>query len=90
MSTRLYVGNLSFEVATADLDKAFEPWGGHDAAIPTDRDSGRSKGFGFVEVAPDQMAAAIAGMNGKEFGGRELTVDQARPRVDRGLSESRR
>ena len=90
MSTRLYVGNLSSEVATTDLEKAFEAWGGRDAAIPTDRDSGRSKGFGFIEVAPDQMAAAITAMNGKEFSGRELTVGEARPRVDRGLAESRR
>src|SRR5438132_14352999 len=84
MSKRLYVGNLSWEVAEADLEKAFEQWGGRDAAIPTDRDSGRSKGFGFIEVEDDQMNAAIAAMNGKELAGRPLTVNEARPREDRG------
>ena len=59
MSTRLYVGNLSSEVATTDLEKAFEAWGGRDAAIPTDRDSGRSKGFGFIEVAPDRWRSEV-------------------------------
>src|SRR5207248_700916 len=84
MSKRLYVGNLSWEVAESDLEKAFEQWGGRNAAIPTDRDSGRSKGFGFIEVEDDQMNAAINAMNGKELAGRPLTVNEARPREDRG------
>ena len=84
MSKRLYVGNLSWEVAEGDLEKAFEQWGGRNAAISTDRDSGRSKGFGFIEVEDDQMNAAINAMNGKELAGRPLTVNEARPREDRG------
>src|SRR5437764_4891865 len=84
MSKRLYVGNLSWEVAEGDLEKAFEQWGGRNAAIPTDRDSGRSKGFGFIEVEDDQMNSAISAMNGKSLSGRPLTVNEARPREDRG------
>ena len=84
MSKRLYVGNLSWEVAESDLEKAFEQWGGRNAAIPTDRDSGRSKGFGFIEVEDDQMNSAITAMNGKQLAGRPLTVNEARPREDRG------
>ncbi len=84
MSKRLFVGNLSWEVAEADLEQAFAEWGGSGAVIPTDRDSGRSKGFGFIEVPDDQMNAAINAMNGKELAGRPLTVNEARPREDRG------
>src|SRR5438067_1232490 len=86
MSKRLFVGNLSFGTSEADLNAAFAPWGGSNAAIPTDRDSGRTKGFGFVEVDDDQMQAAINTMDGKEVGGRNLTVNEARPREDRGGS----
>ena len=84
MSKRLFVGNLSFETSEADLNTAFSQWGGCNAAIPTDRDSGRAKGFGFVEVDDDQMKSAINAMDGKEVGGRNLTVNEARPREDRG------
>src|SRR4051794_4025995 len=84
MSKRLFVGNLSFDTSEADLNAAFSQWGGSSAAIPTDRASGRAKGFGFVEVADDQMNAAISAMNGHDVGGRPLTVNQARPREDRG------
>lgn len=84
MSKRLFVGNLSFDTTESDLASAFAQWGGSSAAIPTDRDSGRGKGFGFVEVEGDQMDAAISAMNGKEMGGRPLTVNEARPREDRG------
>ena len=86
MSKRLFVGNLSFDTTESDLTAAFAQWGGNSAAIPTDRDSGRGKGFGFVEVSYDQMDAAIAAMNGKEVCGRALTVNEARPREDRGGS----
>ena len=81
---RLYVGNLSWEVSDADLLKAFEPWGGSGAVIPTERDTGRSKGFGFIEVEDDKMSAAISAMHGKDLAGRPLTVNEARPREDRG------
>src|SRR5262245_22530604 len=84
MNKRLFVGNLSWEVAEADLEKAFAQWGGINASIPTERDSGRSRGFGFIEVPADQLDAAINAMNGKEIAGRPLTVNEARPREDRG------
>jgi RNA recognition motif-containing protein len=84
MSKRLFVGNLSFDTSEADLNAAFSQWGGASAAIPTDRDTGRGKGFGFVEVQDDQANAAIAAMNGKQVGGRPLTVNEAKPREDRG------
>src|SRR5438874_12502783 len=90
MSKRLYVGNLSFDTSEADLNSAFSQWGGSGAAIPTDRDSGRAKGFGFVEVADDQMNAAISAMNGKELAGRSLNVNEARPREDRGYGGGNR
>ena len=86
MSKRLFVGGLSWQTTEAELESAFARWGGSNATIPTDRDSGGSKGFGFVEVADDQMNAAIAAMNGKGLGGRTLTVNEARPREDRGGS----
>ena len=83
MSKRLFVGNLSFDTSEADLDTAFSRWGGSGAAIPTAWGSGHAKGFGFVDVADDQMTAAISAMNGTELGGRDLTVNEARPREDR-------
>src|SRR4051794_14984104 len=84
MSKRLYVGNLSFNTTEDDLNNAFSQWGGSGASIPTDRDSGRGKGFGFIEVTDDQMNAAISAMNGRDLDGRTLTVNEARPREDRG------
>jgi RNA recognition motif-containing protein len=84
MSKRLFVGNLSFDTSEADLNTAFSQWGGCNAVIPTDRNSGRAKGFGFIEVEDDQMKSAINAMDGKELGGRNLTVNEARPREDRG------
>jgi cold-inducible RNA-binding protein len=83
MSKRLFVGNLSFETSEADLNAAFSQWGGSNAAIPTN-ESGRPKGFGFIEVGDDQADAAINAMNGKDLHGRTLTVNEARPREDRG------
>src|SRR5262245_24368057 len=84
MSKRLFVGNLSYDTSEADLNAAFAEWGGSGAAIPTDLYSGRPKGFGFVEVADDQMRSAISAMDGRELRGRNLTVNEARPREDRG------
>jgi cold-inducible RNA-binding protein len=83
MSKRLFVGNLSFDTSEAELNAAFAEWDGNGAVIPTN-ESGRPKGFGFVEVADDKASAAIAAMNGKELAGRTLTVNEARPREDRG------
>jgi RNA recognition motif-containing protein len=86
MGKKLYVGNLTYGVTDADLEQLFAPHGTvQSAQVIMDRDTGRSKGFGFVEMGSDQEAqAAIAAMNGKEVEGRALTVNEARPREDRG------
>ncbi len=86
MAKKLYVGNLSYGVTDQDLLKMFEPFGAVESAqVIMDRDTGRSKGFGFVEMGSDQEAqAAIAGMNGKELDGRALTVNEARPKTEGG------
>jgi RNA recognition motif-containing protein len=86
MGRKLYVGNLAYGVSSSDLEKMFEPHGTvQSAQVIMDRDTGRSKGFGFVEMGSDQEAqAAIAAMNGKDMDGRALTVNEARPREDRG------
>jgi RNA recognition motif-containing protein len=78
----IYVGSLSFELSEAELKQAFEAFGAvASARIIMDRYSGRSKGFGFVEMANDAEAkAAIAGMNGKDLKGRKVTVSEAKPR----------
>jgi len=83
---KLYVGNLSYDLSDDDLKEMFQAHGEVlSAQIITDRDTGRSKGFGFVEMSdPDQAQAAIDALNGHEFGGRALTVNEARPQADRG------
>ena len=91
MGKKLYVGNLAYGVTDADLQKMFEPYGAvQSAQIIMDRDTNRSKGFGFVEMGSDAEAqAAIAALNGKETEGRALTVNEAKPREDRGGGGSR-
>jgi RNA recognition motif-containing protein len=86
MGRKLYVGNLTYGVTDESLQEMFAPFGTvQSAQIIMDRDTGRSKGFGFVEMGSDQEAqAAIAAMNGKEVDGRTLTVNEARPKEDRG------
>jgi cold-inducible RNA-binding protein len=86
VAKKLYVGNLSYEVTNADLEQMFAEFGSvRSAEVIQDRDTGRSKGFGFVEMADDNAAQeAIKGLNGKEQGGRPLTVNEARPREERG------
>jgi RNA recognition motif-containing protein len=86
VAKKLYVGNLSYDMRDSDLQNLFEQFGSvQSAQIIMDRDTGRSKGFGFVEMGSDQEAqAAITGLNGKEISGRALTVNEARPREDRG------
>ena len=86
MGKKLYVGNLSYDVTDSELAKLFEPHGTVESAqVIMDRDTGRSKGFGFVEMKTDQEAqAAIAALNGKEVEGRALTVNEARPRPEGG------
>lgn len=86
MSAKLYVGNLSFDVVDSELEDLFAPHGSvRSAQVITDRDTGRSKGFGFVEMgSASEAEAAIAALNGGEHKGRALTVNVARPREDRG------
>ena len=91
MGKKLYVGNLAYAVTDSDLEQMFAAHGTvQSAQVIMDRDTGRSKGFGFVEMGSDQEAqAAIAAMNGKEVDGRALTVNEAKPKEDRGGSGSR-
>ncbi len=86
MGKKLYVGNLSYEVSSSDLEALFAPHGTVESAeVIADRVTGRSKGFGFVQMASDQEAqAAIAALNGQSQGGRALTVNEAKPRENRG------
>jgi RNA recognition motif-containing protein len=86
MGKKLYVGNLAYTVTDNELARMFESHGTVESAqVIIDRESGRSKGFGFVEMKTDQEAqAAMAAMNGSEAGGRILTVNEARPRSESG------
>ena len=86
MGKKLYVGNLSYSTDSSELEQLFAAHGTVvSAQIISDRDTGRSKGFGFVEMGSDDEAqAAIAALNGQEHQGRALTVNEARPREDRG------
>jgi len=86
MAKKLYVGNLSYQVDSSELEQLFAQHGQVlSAQVINDRDTGRSKGFGFVEMANDAEAdAAISTLNGQQHGGRALTVNEARPREDRG------
>ena len=86
MSKKLYVGNLSFDVTQSQLQDMFAPYGSvQSAQLISDRDTGRSKGFGFVEMGSDQEAqAAIAALSGKDMNGRALTVNEAKPREGGG------
>jgi RNA recognition motif-containing protein len=81
MSNKLYVGNLAYSVRDEDLQQQFSSFGQvNSAKVMMERDTGRSKGFGFVEMSSSQEAeAAIQGMNGQNMGGRDLTVNIARP-----------
>ena len=86
MSNKLYVGNLSFRVTSEDLEEYFAAAGAVDSAnVVIDRETGRSRGFGFVEMSTeDEANSAIAQFNGQEYDGRNLVVNEARPREDRG------
>jgi RNA recognition motif-containing protein len=86
VGTRLYVGNLSYNTTNDSLETLFAEFGKvQSAQVVMDRDTGRSKGFGFVEMSDNgQAQAAIAGLNQKEVDGRSLTVNEARPREERG------
>ena len=82
---KLFVGNLPFSATEDDLRELFGPYGEvQDVRIMTDRDTGKPRGFAFVEMVQDEDATrAIDGLNGKEFGGRALTVNEARPKPER-------
>ena len=85
MGSKLYVGNLPYTTTSTDLEQLFGQHGAvQSAEVISDRETGRSKGFGFVQMASDDEAqAAIAALNGQDFGGRNLTVNEAKPREDR-------
>ena len=82
---KIFVGNFSFSTTEADLREWFAPYGSVDSAtVVTDRNTGRSRGFGFVEMPNNSEAeAAITALNGKDSGGRALTVNEARPKTER-------
>ena len=88
MSKNIYVGNLSFETSSDNLREVFATYGNVERAqVATDRDTGRSRGFGFVEMR-DGGDAAITALNGAEYQGRSLKVNEAKPREDRASSGS--
>lgn len=91
MGRKLYVGNLAYGVDSSQLEQLFSAHGTVESAqVITDRDSGRSKGFGFVEMSSDSEAqAAITALNGQQNGGRALTVNEAKPRENRSGGASR-
>ena len=86
MVKKLYVGNLSYGVSSSDLEKLFAAYGSVESAeVITDRETGRSKGFGFVQMGTDEAAqAAIRALHGQENDVRALTVNEAKPREERG------
>lgn len=91
MGNKLYVGNLSFRVTSEDLQEYFGAAGAVESAnVVFDRETGRSRGFGFVEMtSEDKATAAIAQFNGQEYDGRNMVVNEARPREDRAVGANR-
>src|SRR6185295_18661907 len=90
MSKRIYVGNLSYQTTDGDLTTLFEQCGQVESVnVITDRDTGRSKGFAFVEMSGEDADKAITQFNGTEVNGRALTVNEARPREDRSSGGNR-
>lgn len=84
MSKTIYIGNLPWAVTNEDLQQAAGQYGEViSARVATDRETGRSRGFGFVEVSDEQAQAVIDGLNGADWGGRSLTVNEAKPREER-------
>ena len=82
---KLYVGNLPFSTSSEDLSRMFAAHGAVESAeVVTDRDTGRSRGFGFVEMSDEDGRRAIEDLDGNDVGGRRLTVNEARPRQPRG------
>ena len=89
MSTKLFVGNLAFKVTDGDLEKLFSQHGAvTETLVMLDRETGRSRGFGFVSMeSPEAAKAATEALNGSQYEGRALTVNEARPREDRPRRE---
>ncbi|HXF43290.1 MAG TPA: RNA-binding protein [Pyrinomonadaceae bacterium] len=89
---KIYIGNLSFSTNTGELEELFSGYGTVESAtIVEDRDTGRSRGFGFVEMPSNEEAQrAIGALDGSEFGGRQIKVNEARPREDRGFQNNHR
>ncbi len=89
---KIYVGNLSFETTEAEVNELFGSHGEVDeVTLITDRDTGRPRGFGFVQMRNEQTARnAITALDGKELGGRQIKVNEARARTERGAGQSRR
>jgi cold-inducible RNA-binding protein len=88
MFKRVYVGNLSFQTPENEVRRAFERFGTvRSVSVITDRETGRSKGFGFVEMDEDDAVKAIAGLSGTELDGRPLTVNEAKPQVRRATPD---
>lgn len=85
MNTKMYVGNLPFKATAQEITDLFSQYGAvTDVFLPVDRDTGRPRGFAFVSMdTPEAMNAAIEGLNGKDFGGRNLAINEARPREER-------
>ena len=84
MSKRIYVGNLSYTTTEDELEELFTTYGDvMSCTIPADRESGRTRGFGFVEMSEEDAAKAIEALDGQDFGGRDLRVNEARAREDR-------
>jgi RNA recognition motif-containing protein len=85
LAKRLYVGNLPFSATESDVRELFEPHGNvHEVTVVTDRDTGRSRGFGFVEMDDEDAVKAMNALNGTSMEGRDLTVNEARERQSRG------
>ena len=84
MSKRLFVGNLSYQTQVNELETAFAAYGVTDVHLPTDRMSGQPRGFAFVTVDDGKALEAISAMNGADLDGRALTVNEAKPREERG------
>ena len=90
MSKRIYVGNLPFSATEDEIRELFSQHGTVESVnLITDRETGRPRGFGFVEMADEEAAAAISALDQKEMGGRNLKVNEAKPREDRGRQQNR-
>jgi len=85
LAQKIYVGNLPFTSSEEEVERLFADFGEViSVALPTDRETGRPRGFGFVEMGNDDAAKAISSLNGTDFGGRQLNVNEAKPRENRG------